>query len=248
MKPYAQAAIITVGAGLLLLLVAVLLGDSFWDTLPQATCLTHGPGCFCEAVHSGIIKQPVNTLSSLAFVYVGSLALLRRPAPWLSLLAWSLIVTGLGSAFYHMGLSFIGQTADVLGMYMLGVFMVVYAWRRSERWRSAAPWWYGGLLSVLLALLVALPETRRWVFAIVLIVGIGLEVTCNWRAIKNSHHLLLGAIVVMMAAYVIWLLDANHTLCDPTSWLQGHALWHVLCAVSGWMLYRYYTRPTRGLA
>ena len=39
----------------------------------------------------------------------------------------------------------------------------------------------------------------------------------------------------------MWNLSKNGTpLCDPHSLLQGHAAWHLLCAVSAYCLYRYW--------
>ncbi len=56
----------------------------------------------------------------------------------------------------------------------------------------------------------------------------------------------------MGLAFVIWNL-AQGPWCDPTSWLQGHAAWHLLCAVAAYLLFRLYaservTDPLRSVA
>jgi hypothetical protein len=43
----------------------------------------------------------------------------------------------------------------------------------------------------------------------------------------------------MLVASVIWNAS-QHGLCDPHSLLQGHAAWHLLCAVSAYFLFRFY--------
>ena len=43
----------------------------------------------------------------------------------------------------------------------------------------------------------------------------------------------------MLVAFTIWLLS-NAGWCDPDSLLQGHAAWHLLCAVAAYWLYRLY--------
>ena len=56
----------------------------------------------------------------------------------------------------------------------------------------------------------------------------------------------------MALAFVIWNL-AQGPWCDPTSWLQGHAAWHLLCALAAYLLFRLYaservTDPLRSVA
>ena len=48
-----------------------------------------------------------------------------------------------------------------------------------------------------------------------------------------------GSLAAILTAFVIW--NATRTwLCDPYSLIQGHAIWHLLDAVSAYLLYRYY--------
>ena len=41
----------------------------------------------------------------------------------------------------------------------------------------------------------------------------------------------------MLVAFAIWNAS-QHGLCDPQSLLQGHAVWHLLGAVSAYLLFR----------
>jgi hypothetical protein len=52
----------------------------------------------CEALRDGLLGQPVNTLSSLAYVAAGAYVL-RRGGPATS--AWALGAVGVGSVLYH---------------------------------------------------------------------------------------------------------------------------------------------------
>ncbi len=38
-------------------------------------------------------------------------------------------------------------------------------------------------------------------------------------------------------AYTIWMLDESGVWCSPTSWLQGHAVWHPGSALAVGLLY-----------
>ena len=62
-----------------------------------------------------------------------------------------------------------------------------------------------------------------------------------WRrgetAIVFRHGVV--SLVAMLVAFGIWLLS-NAGWCDPASLLQGHAAWHLLCALAAYWLFRLY--------
>lgn len=219
-----------------------------------ATCLSGVAGtsidnlstarCFCEAVGAGLLKQPANALSSLAFAVAGIAAYLaRRRLPPTSreralapILAAVLVALSAGSLAYHGALTFAGQLLDVQGMYLLGILLVAGSlWRASKLTAPQAALASAITLAVLIAAQAIAPDSRRWLFAVVLIPGIVLEA----RLAPPSRPLRL-AIASLLVAYAAWLADDRGWLCDPTSWLQGHALWHLLTAVSGGLLVSHY--------
>lgn len=230
------------------LLAFSILPADIWDSFRPATCINDG--CFCEASNpQSAMRQTANTISSLGFVFSGALMLAykrppaqRLPTSYSSVMGISCIIIGLGSAFYHASLTFIGQFLDVFGMFLLAVFMLVYAFERI--WTLRLPTTMGLFLTInifLSGLQIAVPDTRRYVFAVVLIVALFFEAYFRRKANPriDVKPLRLG-IGLMAIAYIIWILDNTRTLCFETSLLQGHAVWHLLGAVSVWMLHRYY--------
>ena len=155
----------------------------------------------------------------------------------------AIIIIGVGSAFYHASLTFIGQFFDVFGMFLLAAFMLVYACERIWDLRLATTLGLYLVFNLFLSWLqIAIPDTRRYVFAIVLIVALYFEYTFRLKAKPRIEVRWLRVGIGLLAiAYFIWILDNTGLVCFENSLLQGHALWHILGAVSVFFLHRYYT-------
>ena len=223
-----------------------------WESWSPATC--YPDHCFCEGVRDGLVRQPANTWSSLAF----SLAALWMLKEWagrresrgftsgqaLVFIAASFLV-GVTSAFYHASLSFFGQWLDVQSMYLvvLAVFAV-----NVDALRPGAPrrftLLYVGLNLLLGVLLIYVPVARRYAFFGVILAVVLTEVMLRRRALRDwPLRALYGALAVQALAFGIWTLDITHTVCDPWSLAQGHAVWHCLGAVAAFLLWRFFRRP-----
>lgn len=213
-----------------------------------ASCMPDS--CFCEAIRSDGIKQPANAWSSLAFVVVAAMVLRRwagKPsagrAAYPLLYAFTLVVIGLGSAFFHATLSFTGQFADVLGMYLIATFALLYSIDRLRALPGAAL--VGGYIAtntVLAILLYWVPVVRRAVFGLLIVAVLFVEILIRRkRGHSSATRQLWTAAAVMGLAFVVWMLDFTRMLCRPESWMQGHAVWHVLGAAAAWYLFRYYS-------
>ena len=134
------------------------------------------------------------------------------------------------------------QFFDVLGMYLIGGFFLVSAlakWRHIPDRRAMV--YYALLCAVLVAILYALPEVRRWLFAVVLLAAIILElVFARPRRSQVRTDYYVAGLIANIVAFTIWNLDQNGQLCAPDSLLQGHAVWHLLGAAALWFAFLYY--------
>jgi uncharacterized membrane protein SirB2 len=212
--------------------------------------------CFCEAIHPGTIAQPANTWSSFGFVLIGLLVIRqsgedvrrlnsnsmagKRAFP--VLYGTVLILIGLGSAFYHASLTFAGQFFDVMGMYLLASFILLYNISRvsalSNRQFVLA---YLAFNTILVYALLQHPAWRRYIFAAIVLATLLPEYRVRTQKKPQINGAFLQAAWwTLVAAFVIWILDITKLLCDPNSWIQGHALWHLLGAVAAGWLYLYY--------
>jgi hypothetical protein len=163
---------------------------------------------------------------------------------------FAVVVIGLGSFFYHASLTFAGQWFDVMGMYLLMSFAVLY--------RLASLYPFGGARFALIygaanvtlgAFLIGLPQYRREMFAAFVLAVLALELL-NYSIQKSRIRMryFLAALASFGVAYAIWLLDNLHIWCVPEGWLQGHAVWHVLTAGAAGLLYLYYRSEVRSLS
>jgi hypothetical protein len=230
-----------------------------WEGWRPASCMPDR--CFCEAVREGSIRQPANTASGLVFLPAAAVVLamasrrrrrgdVSRKAvtaqPMLvAIFAAATLLIGLGSAFYHASLSFWGQTADVLGMYLIATLLVLFntarLWNLSKQ--IVGPL-YLLANAALLWSLVAMPQTRRYAFAVLVMTALGLELAIRSRqGVSGQPAYFRRAVYVLLFGFTAWTLDITHTLCRPTSYLQGHAVWHVAGAVALVLVFMHYAPP-----
>jgi dihydroceramidase len=208
--------------------------------------------CFCEAVRAAGVRQPANAWSSLAFVVAGfwilgsgslsrSNLISSRPVHRI-VLGIAVVLIGYGSAFYHATLSFAGQFVDVFGMYLLAVFIVLYAWSRLRPLSDLAMvGLYVGINTALAVLLIAVPAVRRYAFGVLLLTGLALEMRVRrTRPAAVEGRWLTATVLVMAIGFAAWVFDIRRIVCSPESVLQGHALWHLAGAAASLLLFRYY--------
>jgi hypothetical protein len=220
-----------------------------WAAWRPATCMPDA--CFCEQIHPGYLRQPVNAVSGLAFLAVALLVvrsprragnpLGERPV-FGAIYALALVAVGLGTVFYHASLTFWGQTADVLGMYLLGTFLLLYNAARlrpmSARCAATA---YLLTNAVLLSGLVVAPQLRRYLFALLILATLALELVLRRRRrVQAAAGYLLAALGTLALGFTVWTLDLLRLVCSQGSILQGHAVWHLCGALAAWMIHRYY--------
>ncbi len=212
--------------------------------------------CFCEAINSGAIAQPANTWSSFGFVLVGLLVIrqsredvnrlrsnvMTRQRTYPLLYGIALMLIGLGSAFYHASLTFAGQFVDVMGMYLLACFILLYNVSRLKALNAKAfVLAYLALNLVLAYVLLEFPVLRRYIFGAIVVAALWPEYRVRTQKKPQINRFLLQAAWwTLIVAFIIWTLDITKILCNPNSWLQGHALWHILGALATGFLYLYY--------
>ncbi len=221
---------------------------------------------FCEAGRDWVVRQPANTFSNAGFVLAGLLIAWhagarpdigagqeagggRRRA---TALACLVVLLGPGSAAMHATQSALGGHLDLLSMYLVAAFAAAYALTR---------WLRGGtrmLAGVFVAAVAGCEVVGSWdvrlpvvmhpgnaAFGLLLVTAAAVEVAVIRRGeVSARSGYAYASFAAILVAFAVW--NATKTwLCDPDSLVQGHAVWHLLCAVSAYLLYRYYASEQR---
>ena len=183
----------------------------------------------CEHCRDGLITQPANTLSSLAYVAAGA-AMLRRGERDHAQRAvgWAVVAAGVGSVAYHGPggrLSHWAHDASVIAM--LGLVAATRATRGDESTPRGTVLWAIPAAAALAAVdqrVSALAQAGAGAAVA------GLEVH---RMGRGEHSPTVAAIwLTALAAHVLGRSDSP--LCRPRSLLQPHAAWHALSALALW--------------
>lgn len=219
---------------------------------------------FCEAARDGWVKQPSNSFSNLGFVVAGLLIawwcgrpdrlgdVLPKHPPLPTAYACVVVFLGPASAAMHATQSERGGDLDLLSMYLVAAFAAAYA---LMRWVRQGRVLFGQLFLLFVAAcqLIGLYDGRVPVveqpgnvaFSVLLLTAVVVEVRLWRRAGRTAGEprtdLRWGAasLATILVAFAIW--NVTKTLwCDPDSWLQGHAAWHVLDAVSAVLLFTFW--------
>lgn len=219
-----------------------------WTAWKPSSCLPDD--CFCEGDLGGLVRQPVNTLSNLAFLLAGAWLWLRagrekRPA-FARFFAAIVVVIGLCSSFYHASLSFVGQSFDVVAIYLLPTFVILdNAAHETRRPIASLAWAYLLVNASLVAAVVRAPDLRR---PLVAALAFALVLSERRAARKRDPKLLAATMGCFALAFAFWVPDRFRWVCGPADLPSGHAVWHALSAATTLLLYRYLSSEDRAAA
>lgn len=227
--------------------------NKFWSDWRPASCL---PDCWCEMPRfSSWLVEPANTWSNISYllasVFIFRLITktsdlgnseLTKSKSYFYIYSAALFFLGLGSGFFHMSLTYLGQWCDLLGMYLVTYYFILYNFVRIKRLSDK-----GFLALYILSnaisgyLIYAIPMTRRYLFAVAIILILMTTFFANKRINSTLDTKKLNlAIGSFLLAFGIWNLDKFKVICYPTAWINGHAIWHLICGYSAYILFKYF--------
>jgi Ceramidase len=205
----------------------------------------------CEHIGQGLLAQPVNTLSSLAYVVAGIVllwrALVARSSPRVVLAVYAVMVVavGLGSIAFHGPMPSWGHFAHDLSIAAVLSFVIGYdvALVRGAGTRVALTG-FGALLGVSAVVLAVSPDASTALDSVLVVAAVVAEVVVDRSPkrvaaahgpVRGRSFWIAGAAALAVGAVLNALGRTDAPLCEPDSLVQLHALWHVLTALVLWM-------------
>ncbi len=222
---------------------------------------------FCEAARPGLIKQPANTWSNLGFVFAGLLVgwqlmrgsfnqnsnSLTRTGFYGAFFASLIVLLGPGSMAMHATTAEIGGFFDMLSMYLVASFTTAYSMQRFFKWK---PLQFSLVFFVVLSVClwadgkpyhIVFDYFGNAIFALFISITVLFEILNTY--VRKMEHLKMWGVVslgALLLALAIWnVSQTGQRFCDPQSLIQGHAIWHLLDALSVYGLFRFYVSEHR---
>ncbi|MDZ4845742.1 MAG: ceramidase domain-containing protein [Chitinophagales bacterium] len=217
---------------------------------------------FCEASRPGYIKQPANTFSNIGFIVAGLIIAWQlssgrfsqnknsftRTIFYGAFFSCLAVLLGPGSMALHATTAKIGGFFDMLSMYLIASFVLAYSMQRSFLWKPLQ--FTLVFLSTLAICLWANFQEYEIIFSFFGNTAFAFFITLtivfeglNMYTRKMKLNKVWGyvSLLSLLTAFVIWNLSRTDApFCDPSSLVQGHGIWHLLCAFSVYSLFRMY--------
>ncbi len=240
------------------------LEGSYWQTLQQSKSALTGEYCEQDQL-THFFRQTMNTYSNLMYFFLGTIVVLisffdrkkdeitakngLQKFPLLSLFfGCCLMYLCFGSSFFHASLTWMGQRVDMNATYSICISLIgISCYRFFSKGELLFQSKHQGFIILLLTVTVAVfielhLRISSLILLPVLILWITLFTTLNYLKNKNGFKIqfALLSFLLMMGAFILRTLDVQKIACDPNSFYQGHALWHIFTGMSSFFLYWFY--------
>ena len=200
----------------------------------------------CEHIGQGLLAQPANALSSLAYVLAGVLLLRRSLAGRTGartmpiVYAVAVIGVGIGSAAFHGPMPAWGRFAHDLSIAAVLAFVIGYDVALARRASANAGLaMFIGITSACAVVLAVAPDAGNALDAVLVagavVAEVGASRSAAGRATADGRLWIVIAGVVTIGALLNAVGRTDAPLCEPDSPVQLHAVWHVLTAFVLWL-------------
>lgn len=191
---------------------------------------------FCEKAGLGLIKRPFYAISNFAYLIVGFLILNKR-TKFSKIFGYSAIFIGLASFLYDASYTYASQLLDLFSMLVfVNILIYLSAVRLGKNFKIfciLAPIF--GLASIIYFKSYA----GEFVFGIFVLIAIVLEIVFWLTGRAKEFRMWLWGFGLFILGFIVWLFDAVFKVCDPDNIINGRSIFHILTAITIFLLYKY---------
>lgn len=151
-----------------------------------------------------------------------------------------------GSAFFHASLTYVGQRVDMNGTYALtlvlvsiALYHVFYTLRLTNAGQKFCIAFLIVLTVVFLKIALLIPSGKLLPSLILTLLVLTAINYVQFRK-ERSGILAILSFILIVVAIVVRTMDVQKMGCNPYSCYQGHALWHLLTALSSVCSYAFF--------
>lgn len=194
---------------------------------------------FCEKAGSGILARPFYAISNLPFLII-SVLILRKSKNLLALLfAATVGLVGLFSFIYDAAPSRLTQLIDLTGMFLIisALITVNITRLRINNLRNNLI-----VLPIITFISSFITYFLKGISGNIIFGLLVLTYIFSELYLKKENNLKewLGAFLIFATGFIIWLFDFKNWYCLPGNYLNGRGVFHILTAISIYLLYKYY--------
>jgi hypothetical protein len=200
---------------------------------------------WCEATVMGLVTEPANTWSNIAYVIMGVYFLNFNPSGHvlLKLYPWAVIFLGLLSGFYHATNAWITQWGDFIGMYLVASIPLLINLEKLGV-KNAGKLSSYFALNLVLAIITYIGNSFKFPIQLMILfffVGIILiEIKLRQKSPIGHYQDFAKTFIFFGIAGSFSALDVSRILCDPDNhFLQGHAIWHLFSSIGLFYVFNY---------
>jgi hypothetical protein len=202
---------------------------------------------FCEKrIINGKLSQPINTLSSFSFIIIAILILITKNTVILTPLFKKLFVItlsfmALSTILAHQNPSnkFLGHL-DMYSMVVFVIFIILSNIAVIKKFsdKQLLNWFL--FLTVLSTILFKYLNLSVFIILMFILVISFASIMFNNKFTKKNIYIYTSGIIFLFALIIWKYSKTGQRFCNPYSIIQGHAIWHILCAISIFFILKFY--------
>ncbi len=207
------------------------------NVLGPATCFERPQTCVCENRDQGVQGlQPFSIVTSFLLVVIG-VVIVSRATKFARYYGFVVCAAGLSAMYLHYKRNFLGQVQDFTTVYFAIIAGEVYF--QSIR-KKLNPTLISVFVITLIGIMNATSAVARLYLPYCLIVLFVMQLLR-----RRAFGLLKIAVPLLLVAGLLWKLDP--VFCEPQSFLQLHAIWHILGGLLLFVSYNYFEKELASL-